>query len=342
MNINMNNLLLRTSTSRACSSRTGCSFSRSSDLKKTSSLFNRGYKRFFSSEDSAPPAKRSSNKKLEAAFAKTASLIPRYVQKHCPQVEPKWKKPAEKFFETFPKLAVAMPKYQAFLSKTEMSDLKQLHVFMNDKASIELIEYYLACGLILRRADVEAVETDSDKLLQLAREIAEKDVEPFFDEARALALDYVEDQHRKLEDMTVWLEFSDELFWHHSFKEFAGPKYEEYCDTFADEDFADGSGTEQGKMIGEYASALKSKDKVGIDQALLAFFNENQQRKELSQEIYTQWLDVAGHTVRGKVRNVLINFNLLLGYDKAWEGKDLVQEPKRNLQNVKEADLSKK
>merc|ERR1712242_197380 len=116
------------------------------------------------------------------------------------------------------RMAVCMPKYAEFFKKTNRKDLKRAHVFMNEAAQAKLGEFYLCCALRFREADVEAAGQDSARLLELAREVATEEVEPFFQACREFVADYDEGLHRRLNDTTVWREVDDGLFWHHSFK----------------------------------------------------------------------------------------------------------------------------
>ncbi|CAE7224562.1 unnamed protein product, partial [Symbiodinium necroappetens] len=85
--------------------------------------------------------------------------------------------------------------------------------------------FYLCCALRLREKQVEEAGQDSEKLLALASEVAQQDVEPFFQECRDFVSSYNEALHRRLDDTTVWREVEDGLFWHHSFEVVADEAY---------------------------------------------------------------------------------------------------------------------
>ncbi|CAJ1328975.1 unnamed protein product [Effrenium voratum] len=139
------------------------------------------------------------------------------------RLHPSWTAKAQSLLGTWEKLHVCMPRYTNFLAKCNRKDLKRPHVFMNENAQAALAEFYLCCSLRLREEAVEAIGQDSSKLLALAREVAEEDVEPFFQDCREFVVSYDEALHRRLDDTTVWREVEDGLFWHHSF-EVAAPE----------------------------------------------------------------------------------------------------------------------
>eukprot|EP00392_Amoebophrya_sp_AT5.2_P004342 g4350.t1 len=180
---------------------------------------------------------------------------------------------------------------------------------MNDAASRELVEYYLCCALLLRPNEVETIATNGDELLKLAEKVAREDVEPVTQAAQALALEYDEAVHRKLEDQTVWMEIDKELFWHHSFRSLAT------------------NATVQSSA----ATPIPPEENIA---------NEDQQpsnvtclpspeeiAEELSEEArghavdtYATWLGGAGMPIRGDIRNCLLDHALLHGVPRAWEG----------------------
>lgn len=162
----------------------------------------------------------------ERVLATLARSIPLFVQKHAKaKPTPRWQVPAERFFKIWPKISVCSPKYADWLKQCSPEDLRQPHIFMNDSARAQLIEYYLCCALVLSPDSVEAAGENAEQLLKLAEDCAKNDVEPILEGAHKLALEYNSDAHQKLEKLTVWREVDDALFWHHSFKELVGPKY---------------------------------------------------------------------------------------------------------------------
>ena len=113
---------------------------------------------------------------VEQVLARFAAVIPLVGKKS--GVAPAWELPARRFFELWPKLRACSPKYREFVKSCDPKDLKNAHVFMNDAASRELVEYYLCCALLLRPNEVETIATNGDELLKLAEKVAREDVEP--------------------------------------------------------------------------------------------------------------------------------------------------------------------
>ncbi|CAD7926610.1 unnamed protein product [Amoebophrya sp. A25] len=263
-----------------------------------------------------------------------------------PSVTPTWKAPAERFFAMWPKLSACHERYMAFIKKVNPKDLTQAHVFMNDAAAAELVEYYLALALLLDREAVEKVATDSDALLKLAEKVAREQVEPVMKEAQELALEYDEEAHRALEDLTIWREIDDALFWHNSFQRFSAEKYSEFTSAVL------------GKTASQLEKVLQSQGKppahlkdsnseddlllklvpsarvlVGLDadpnapsttsagkEETSASWMFTPDERALATEVYSQWLNAAGMPVRGTIRNCLLDHSLLHGVPRAWEG----------------------
>ncbi|CAD7942821.1 unnamed protein product [Amoebophrya sp. A120] len=172
-------------------------------------------------------AARGSVRLQEAVLGRFATAVPLLGKKVA--AAPAWQRPAASFFEIWPKLRTCIPKYQEFVKSCDAKDLKDAHVFMNEGASKELVEYYLCCALMLQREAVEKAASDSQALLALAEKVAREHVEPVIQDAQRLALEYREDVHRNLEELTVWREVDESLYWHHSLKTLLPQQYDDYC-----------------------------------------------------------------------------------------------------------------
>ena len=210
------------------------------------------------------------NSKCGEFVGKIAKTLPR----------PQWAHTAQtSIFPMLEKLHICLPKYHEFLTKTKKTDVRRADVFMNDEASGALAEFYLCCALKLRPDDIEAAGQESAKLLQIAGDVATKDVEPFLDEVRTFVDDYDHDIHQNLEETTPFMEIDQGLFWHHNFLAASKTDYEKLL--------AKAKGT-----------------------------NDEKWEQELSGEakvVAEQWLDKSAMSVKAVIRDLLIRHGLIVG-----------------------------
>ena len=101
----------------------------------------------------------------EFVAARFARLIPKLAK----GLKPGWVPQAEKFFDTWPKVAVCSPLFQKWVSECQPGDLKNPHVFMNDAASASLTEYYLCCALTMYPEKVTPIDTRRSNAWSLSR-----------------------------------------------------------------------------------------------------------------------------------------------------------------------------
>jgi len=216
-----------------------------------------------------------------------------------------------------------------WMKECNPKDLKKPHLFMNDAAGGKLVEYYLCCALLLRPQEVDAIGADNEKLLKLAEAVATNDVEPVLDGARELALAYDENVHRKIEELTVWHEVDVDLFWHHSFLQVATEPYGEYEELVQ-------------QTIADWDLPTQIPDENASVEKVESFIREHcpEEVPQLAENVFSSWLDKSGMPVRGTVRNVLLDFGLIYGVDKAWDGVKLADFSRGKVhENAKETEL---
>jgi len=194
-----------------------------------------------------------------------------------------------------------MPKYAAFLQKTNRKDLKKVHIFMNDVAQARLFEFYLCCALRLRPEAVEEAGEDSERLLKLARTVAEEDVEPYFQACRDFAAGYDESLHRRIDETTIWREVEDGLFWHHSFEVAAPSQYAAF----------------RAATLPAEADWPAREDAAGIEAALEAcghaLATEGEEARAIAEDVFRAFLEASAMPVRGSIRNALIDHGIMWG-----------------------------
>lgn len=227
--------------------------------------------------------------------------------------------------QAWPKLVTAAPKYQKWLSKTNPNDLKKAHVFMNDAAQAELVEYYLTCALLFVPDEVKAIEKDSDKLLKLADHVANSIVEPILETGKNLALEYNETEHRALEDLTIWKEIQDDLYFYHSFENLAKKEFDSYNDVIENK-LGRSSSKDYFTKIADAVAEAEAAEKIiqlpeNIEIELNEIYNADSEIEKVTVDLFSKWVNIAGHPIRGTVRNALLDMKFLMGVDRAWEGR---------------------
>jgi hypothetical protein len=181
-----------------------------------------------------------------------------------------------------------LPRYTKFVSTTNPKDLKSPHVFMNDEAQGLLAEFYLCCAMFLRPDAVEACGNDNTALLELARAVAEEDVEPLFDQCREFVADYDEPLHGALVESTQF-QGDHVLFWDMSFRSSAPH---------------------------EYLAFQQKAAAAGVETDVAAceeWIRGNEDGLELATAVYARFLDASSQPVKGRVRDMLISHGIMAG-----------------------------
>lgn len=216
------------------------------------------------------------------------------------RLAPSWTAQAQSLLSRWEKVGVCMPRYSEFLIKTKRKDLKRAHVFMNEEAQAKLAEFYLCCALRLRPEAIEEAGQDSARLLQLANEVANEEVEPFFQECRDFVASYDWELHQRLDETTIWREVEDSLFWHHSFQVAAPEAYAAY----------------QQAALPPEASWPRREDERAMEEALVscsAAVAEGGPARGLAEEVYQLFLEASATPVKATIRTALIDHGILAG-----------------------------
>ncbi|CAK9068035.1 Hypothetical protein (Fragment) [Durusdinium trenchii] len=218
------------------------------------------------------------------------------------KLHPSWTDKAQTLLSTWEKLHVCMPRYASFMAKCNRKDLKRPHIFMNEQAQAALGEFYLCCALRLRANEVEAAGEDSAKLLDLAGQVAQNDVEPFFQDCREFVANYSEALHRRLDDTTVWREVEDGLFWHHSFEVVAEEAYRDL----------------RQEALPPEAEWPNRDDAFAVEAVLERFTTAlNGPSRSKAEELYQSFLEASAMPVKCSIRAALIDHGILYG-DVPW------------------------
>ena len=225
---------------------------------------------------------------------KAAGYIVQVVHKK----DPAWLSNASSICETLASIQPCFPLYAEFKGKTDPSDLKKPHVFMNDDAKAKLAEFYLCTAYQLRRNAVENAGTDKTALLRLIEETAQHTVEPFLDQVRSFIDDYDPQIHQALEETTVYETIDKRLFWHHNFLVSAPEIYAKFLESY------DEAYTRAGHLNAERDNS----DALPLDATLVS----------KAQEVYDAWIEVSGTPVKGNIKNALIDCGLVIG-QRAYE-----------------------
>lgn len=233
------------------------------------------------------------------------------------RITPSWTPHAQKLFGMFEKVGPCLPRYEQFLKKTNRKDLKRAHVFMNEEAQAKLGEFYLCCALRLRPEAVDVAGQDAEKLLKLANEVANEEVEPFFQECRDFVKDYDPNLHTRLSETTIWHEVDDGLFWHHSFEATTPKAYKAYRSAVLPPE-----------------EAWPAHDDSAAVEALLETCSrevaEGGRARALAEEVYRDFLEASATPIKANIRTALIDHGIMAG-DVVFRDveKDLQAEGKR-------------
>lgn len=217
------------------------------------------------------------------------------------RLKPSWTHQAQSLLSKWQKLAFCLPRYSAFLAKTNRKDLKRAHVFMNEEAQAALGEFYLCCALRMRPEEVENAGQDSAKLLALANTVATQDVEPFFQECRNFVSGYDEAFHKRLDETTIWREVEDGLFWHHSFEVAAPEAYLAFRRASLPPE-------EQWPARDDEAAVA-----VLLDSCCAVLVKEGLARSK-AEETYQAFLEASATPVKGSIRSALIDHGIMWGH----------------------------
>jgi hypothetical protein len=193
-----------------------------------------------------------------------------------------------------------MPLYAEFLKKTNRKDLKRAHVFMNEAAQAKLGEFYLCCALMLRSEAVDAAGQDAAQLLHVAHEVANEDVEPFFQSCRDFVSGYDATLHKRLDDTTIWREVNDGLFWHHSFEAAAPEAYAAY----------------QAASLPPQEEWPAHDDVASLDTLMSSCSGavaEGGAARPLAEEVYRAFLEASATPIKANLRNALIDHGIISG-----------------------------
>lgn len=194
-----------------------------------------------------------------------------------------------------------MPQYEKFLAATNRKDLKRIHVFMNEKAQARLGEFYLCCALRLRPEEVEKIQDDSQKLLDLAGKVASEQVEPFFEECRNFVSTYDWELHQRLDETTIWREVEDSLFWHHSFEAVSPKAYSTFLDS---------------ALPSDEAAWPARDDQAGLEAAVAlcgAAVGEGGACRSEAEQLYQEFLEASRTPVQASIRTALIDHGIMAG-----------------------------
>jgi len=216
------------------------------------------------------------------------------------RLAPSWTNKAQDLFAKWEKLAMCMPQYADFLKKTSRKDLKRPHIFMNEAAQAKLGEFYLCCALMLRREAIDAAGQDATQLLQVAHEVANEDVEPFFQACRDFVSGYDAALHKRLDDTTIWREVDDALFWHHSFEAAAPEAYTAY----------------RAAVLPPQAEWPAHDDATAVDTIMSSCIRavaEGGTARPLAEEVYQAFLEASATPVKATLRNALIDHGIISG-----------------------------
>ncbi|KAF4739577.1 hypothetical protein FOZ62_004157 [Perkinsus olseni] len=194
--------------------------------------------------------------------------------------KPRWTETAERLLGVLDRLSPCLPRHREFLDSMNPKDLKRPHLFINESAQEKLGAFYLCCALRLRPREIEQAGDDNAALLQLTREVAEKEVEPLLAELREFVSDYDSAMHEALEATSVYREISDDLFWHHNFVSACPSLYADLQQQLPDDDH-------------------------DVENQMLD--------NELARRVYSAWLEASGQPVKGEIRAALVEYGLLAG-----------------------------
>jgi hypothetical protein len=268
-----------------------------------------------------------------------AALIPKMPankEKHASRMP--WVKSSEKFFDTWKKIAPAMPKYAEFLALHKSADGPSLgngfvhdrklvqrsqngRVAANDEVVAALGKFYLHVALQLRPQEVEEAGSDDIGLLKLAQKCAEEDFEPFIDNARELVSDYNAGLHKALEETSPWYEVDDGLFYQANFDVAAPAAFNHFLT-------AAGHGSGQGHVSGKAHTSPKqvAKEVEMVWEGLNGEDPAFAPARRAAEMVYEKWLEASSMPVKGDIKTILSEHGLLVTED-VHDSNTLMPEP---------------
>lgn len=254
-----------------------------------------------------------------------AALIPEIPG--CKNIKPSelpWVKKSEVFFNTWQKLTPCMPKYEAFLKSHampgrvggglphDMSTVrsKMQGQVMTEESQAALGEFYLAVALRLRPAEIDAAGSDSEALLQVARECAEVDFEPCIDQARELIADYSPSMHQALEETCPLYEVDDGLFWRANFDVVAPAEFHHFLT-------AVGQGSGQRWTLDRAHTAPKDVERTiaQVREALVSSDASMEPARRAGEIVYSKWLEASSMPVKATVAKALMSHGFMVAID---------------------------
>ncbi|KAL8449605.1 hypothetical protein Emed_003037 [Eimeria media] len=103
-------------------------------------------------------------------------------------------------------------------------------LIVNPQAQAKLGEFYLCCAYALKPEEVDAAGDDRNKLLKLARQTAEEDVEPWIAAVRAFVGDYDPSVAQKLEEAAALKASAEPTFWRLNFEAAAPQRFARFLE----------------------------------------------------------------------------------------------------------------
>jgi len=251
-----------------------------------------------------------------------AGLIPKVPG--CEQIkaaEMPWVKRSERFFETWEKVAPAMPKYQVFLSSHKTGgtfggnvqfDMKamgrqQEGKVMKEQSQVALAEFYLDVAYRLRPESIDQAGSDSQSLLQVARTCAEEDFEPWLEDARHFVADYDPKLHKQLEDTSPFYEVSNDLFWWANFDLAAPAAFQHYLTALGH-----GSGQAFTPTAGHVPPEQVDKIVSSVADGLQRDEASYEPARRAAEVVYSKWLETSAMPVQGTIVDLLMTHGLLV------------------------------
>jgi hypothetical protein len=181
---------------------------------------------------------------------------------------------------------------------------------MQPEPEAALAEFYLAVALRLRPDAVESAGSDSKALLQIARDCAEEDFEPFVEQARELVSDYNPALHEKLEETSPFYEVDDGLFWHANFDVAAPAEFQHFLTAL-------GHGSGQGH-VQEQAHVNPKKVPKMVEEMWNGLNSDDpkfEPARRAAMLTYEKWLHASSMPVKSSISKVLMEHGLIIGED---------------------------
>ncbi|OEH74885.1 hypothetical protein cyc_04568 [Cyclospora cayetanensis] len=145
--------------------------------------------------------------------------------------KPEWAKLCEtRIFPVLNQLRPCLPLYVEILKAMKQDDFKPRGLIVNLEAQAKLGEFYLCCAYTLKPRDVEAAEGNGNKLLQLAHQTAEQEVEPWIATVREFVDDYDASLAAKLEEAAKFKASDEATFWNLSFLAAAPEQFSQFLE----------------------------------------------------------------------------------------------------------------